>query len=225
MSTPATSANGEGRKYAAAVALGLAGIQGAADSVDFLHPRLAPPKQQRIPRWALTAALSVIMVIAMAIWAYTDLQNMRAKLATDQAKYKAEEARLKVAEEFVNKVSFAQAWHGGNPRYLACLQDLTVSIPEDYQTYVTNIVIQEVPKPQVTSSTTKARAPANETRPLSVHLFGKTADHDKVSTLLTQLQRVPTFSDVTLTNSNSNPRERDWSFAVTFTYTPAKAAH
>lgn len=226
VSTPATSANGEGRKYAAAVALGLAGIQGAPDSVDFLHPRLAPPKQRRIPPWALTAALSVIVVIALATWAYTNLQDMRTKLSADQSKFKTEEARLKVAEDFVNKVSFAQAWHGGNPRYLACLQDLTVSIPEDYQTYVTNIVIQEVPKPQVTTLNPKApKAPANETRPLSVHLFGKTADHDKVSTLLTQLQRVPTFSDVTLTNSNSNPRERDWSFAVTFTYTPPKAAH
>lgn len=226
VSTPATSANGEGRKYAAAVALGLAGIQGAADSVDFLHPRLAPPKQQRIPPWALTAALSVIVVIGLCVWAYSDLQNMRAHLASDQAKYAAESPRLTVAEDFVNKVSFAQAWHGGNPRYLACLQDLTVSIPEDYQTYVTNIVIQEVPKPQVTNSATKApKAAANETRPLSVHLFGKTADHDKVSTLLSQLQRVSTFSDVTLTNSNSNPRERDWSFSVTFTYTPPKAAH
>lgn len=226
VSTPATSANGEGRKYAAAVALGLAGIQGDPDTVDFLHPRLAPPKQQRIPRWALTAALSVIVIIALAVWAYSDLQNLRAKLASDQSKYKAESPRLALAEDFVNKVSFAQAWHGGNPRYLACLQDLTVAIPEDYQTYVTNIVIQEVPKPAVTSSSTKApKAAANETRPLSVHLFGKTGDHDKVSRLLSQLQLVPTFTDVTLTNSNANPRERDWSFAITFTYTPPKAAH
>lgn len=226
VSTPATSANGEGRKYAAAVALGLAGIEGSTDTVDFLHPRLAPPKQQRIPRWALTAALSVIVVVALCVWAYTNLQNLRAKLASDQAKYNDEHARLVIAEDFVNKVSFAQAWHGGNPRYLACLQDLTVSMPEDYQTYVTNIVIQEVPEPQAANSTAKPqKAAANETRPLAVHLFGKTGDHDKVSGLVNQLQRISTFSNVTLTNSNSNPRERDWSFSVTFTYTPPKAAH
>jgi Tfp pilus assembly protein PilN len=225
VSTPATNANGEGRKYAAAVALGLAGIQGADDSVDFLHPRLAPPKQQRVPQWAMVAGLSVILVISLAIWAYADLQNQRTLLATNQAKYNAESGRLTVAEKFVDTVSFAQAWHGGNPRYLACMQDLTVAVPEDYLTYVTSIVIHEAPKPQVTATPTPsktAKNPLNETRPLVVQVFGKTSDQDKVHTLLAQLQHVPTFSEVMLSNSNANVRERNWSFAITFTYTPPK---
>lgn len=223
VSTPATNANGEGRKYAAAVALGLAGIQGADDSVDFLHPRLAPPKQQRVPQWALLAGLSVILVISLGIWAYADLQSQRILLATNQAKYNGESGRLAVDEAFVDKVSFAQAWHGGNPRYLACMQDLTVAVPEDFLTYVTSIVIHEAPKPQVTGTPSKApKGALTEAHPLIVQVFGKTSDQDKVHTLLAQLQHVPTFSEVMLSNSNSNARERNWSFAITFTYTPPK---
>lgn len=224
VSTPATSANGEGRKYAAAVALGLAGIQGTGESIDFLHPRLAPPQKQRVPRWALSAGLAVVLLIVLSIWAYLDLQGIQARLAADQARYNAESDRLAIDKKFVEKVSFAQAWHGGNPKYLGCLQDLTVALPEDYLTYVTSITIQEAAKPLASSSTNKPeKSAASDTRPLTVHLAGKTSDHDRVSNLAKQLQQVPTFSDVTLSTSNSNVRERDWSWAITFTYTPPKA--
>jgi hypothetical protein len=222
VSTPATSANGEGRKYAAAVALGLAGIQGAADTVDFLHPRLAAPKQQRVPRWAVSAALAVIVVIAVSIWAYSDLQNLKTRLASDQTRYNAKSGKLALDEAFVTKVTFAKAWHGGDPRHLGCLQDLTVAIPEDSSTYVTGITIQDPPKP-LTNTTAEAKKAAADQRQLSVHLSGKTSDHNRFSDLLTQLQQVSTFSQVLVTNSNANPRERDWSFAVTFTYTPPRA--
>ena len=223
--TPATSANGEGRKFASAVALALAGITGTDDSVDFLHPRLAPPKEQRIPPWAMLAGLSVILVISLGILAYTNLQSMRTKLATDQATYNAQSTQLADREQFVNKVSFAQGWHGGNPRYLACLQDLTTAIPEDFVTYVTSVVIQEEPKPQGNVAPAKAPVGAlSEPHRLIVHLFGKTSDHDSVQTLLGRLQGVSTFSQAMLSNSNSNPREKDWSFSITFTYTPPKTS-
>lgn len=223
VSTPATSANGEGRKYAAAVALGLAGIEGTEESVDFLHTRLAPPQQQRVPRWAVWAGVTVLLLVALSIWAYVDLQRLQTKVAADTARYNQESDRLKTARDFVQKVSFAQAWHGGNPRYLACLQDLTVAVPEDYLTYVTSVTIQEAIKPQDSSTANKPeKSAATDARPLSVHLAGRTSDHDKVSNLVKQLQQVPTFSNVTLSTSNSNVRERDWSWAITFTYTPRK---
>lgn len=49
---------------------------------------------------------------------------------------------IKEADQFVQKVTFAQAWRG-NPRYLACLRNITTAIPEDKQTYATNITIKE----------------------------------------------------------------------------------
>jgi Tfp pilus assembly protein PilN len=221
--TPATSANGEGRRFAAAVALGLSGLGSTAESVDFLHPRLAPPKEQRIPRWAMIAGIVVVFLLAVGFYAYSNLQAQRAKLASEQARYDEQKGRLAVAEAFVAKVSFAQAWHGGNPRYLACLQELTVAVPEDMQTYLTSVVLHEVPKPPPTGGNTKAKtAPQSDVQPLTVQIYGKTSDQGRVTTLLEHLQHVPNFKEPTVTNSNVNPRERTWSFTITMTYVQPK---
>lgn len=227
VAAPATSANGEGRKYAAAVALGLAGVGLGEESVDFLRPRLAPPKQQRVPQWALIAGAVVLLLVAVGAWGYVDLQMQRQTLTTAQAKYDAEKARLQTAEQFVDKVSFAQAWHGGNPRYLACLQDLTMAVPEDLQTYMTSVVIHEAPKPQQTSGTPNAKqklAQLTEVRPLNVQIFGKTENQERIHALLDRLQHAPNFSEVLVSNSSANARERNWSFSITMNYTPPKAA-
>jgi Tfp pilus assembly protein PilN len=221
---PATSSNGSGRKYAAAVALGLTGVGLGDESVDFLHPRLAPPKEQRVPRWAVTGGLAVLVLVALGIFMYVDLQTKRADLSKLQSQYQAQEPQLKTAEAFVSKVSFAQAWHGGNPRYLACLQDLTNAVPEDLQTYMTSVVIHEAPKPQQTSGTAKPKvAPAGEVRPLQVQIFGKTENQERINLLLGRLQHTPTFTDVRLGNSSANARERNWTFTITMNYVPPKA--
>jgi Tfp pilus assembly protein PilN len=223
---PATSANGSGRKYAAAVALGLAGVGLGDESVDFLHPRLAPPKEQRVPRWVITAGLAVLVLVSLGVWGYVDLQTKQTNLSKLQDQYHAEESRLKTAEAFVTKVSFAQAWHGGNPRYLACLQDLTNAVPEDMQTYMTSVVIHEAAKPQQASgtNTAKPKVPAaNEVRPLTVQIFGKTENQERINLLLGRLQHAPAFTDVRLGNSSANARERNWSFTITMNYVPPKA--
>jgi Tfp pilus assembly protein PilN len=222
---PATSTNGTGRKYAAAVALGLAGVGLGDESVDFLHPRLAAPKEQRIPRWAITGGLAVLVLLAICAYAYVDLQAQRTKLADLQAKYDSQKTQLSTAEAFVSKVSFAQAWHGGNPRYLACLQDLTTAVPEDLQTYMTSVVIHDAPKPQQNSGSAKPKvAPPSEVRPLTVQIFGKTENQERINLLLGRLQHAPTFTDVRLGNSSANARERNWAFTITMNYVPPKAA-
>lgn len=222
--TPATSANGSGRKYAAAVALGLTGIGLGEESVDFLHSRLAPPKEQRVPRWAITGGLAVLVLVALAIFAYADIQQLQSTLSKKQAEFDAQKTRLDTAEAFVSKVSFAQAWHGGNPRYLACLQDLTNAVPEDMQTYMTSVVIHEAPKPQQTSGTAKPKLPQpGDVRPLQVQIFGKTENQERINLLLGRLQHAPNFTDAQLGNSSANARERNWTFTITMTYVPPKA--
>jgi hypothetical protein len=85
INTNGSSANGEGRKFAAAVALGLVGLGESDLSVDFLASRLAPPKEQRVPRWAVVAAVAAIVVIGGVIVAYNNLKQDQAKLADLQA--------------------------------------------------------------------------------------------------------------------------------------------
>lgn len=228
VSAPATSANGEGRKYAAAVALGLAGIGRGEQSVDFLHPRLAPPKPQRIPQWAILAITAAVVLIACCVWGYVHLHSLESEHDSLQATLDQEKTEITTASTFVAKVQFAQAWYAANPRYLACLRDLTTAMPEDNVTYATSVVLREVvhaPSGQAASNASVAlKQLQGDTRALSAQLFGKTSDQERVQALQDRMQHVPTFSKVEVVNSNANTREHDVSFQITWIYTPPKPA-
>ena len=75
----------------------------------------------------------------------------------------ADTDKIKAATEFVNKVSFAQSWHMGNPRYLACLRDLTDAMPQDFQTYAMALTLRDEAPPQNSSSTAKPVAATQRT--------------------------------------------------------------
>ena len=140
-----TAASGDGRHYATAVALALSAMGEHRQAVDFLHSRLAPLPVRRIPQWAVTATLALIALVGGAYLANDYQQRQQATL--DDLTRKVEERKPTEAEArvFVDKVSFAQRWHGGNPRYLACLRDLTATLPDDHETYATNLTCTSRP--------------------------------------------------------------------------------
>jgi hypothetical protein len=214
--------NGEGRRYAAAVALGLAGIADKRFAIDFLHSRLAPPIAQRIPNWAITAALGAIVLIGSIVGGYTDLQHRQTALDTINNQLNNEKSEIAAADLFVSKVSVAQAWHGGNPRYLACLRDLTNSVPDDHQTYVTNLHLNETARTSATPGTSAAKTV--EIRTLTGQLVGKTGDQQQVQAILDQMRRNPAFIDVKNGGSEETGRSREVSFSINFVYLPVKSA-
>lgn len=220
--TTAAAKNGDGRKFAAAVALGLAGIGQGRPLVDFLHSRLAPVKRQLIPRWAWAVAAAVILVIGGAAYAYSYLQQQQTSLDAIQKQLADAKSEITTATAFVSKVSFASAWHGGSPRYLACLRDLTTAIPEDGQTYATSVIIRETAKPPTGSSTSNSNvAPkANEIPTLSGLMYGKTSDQQRVQGIIDRMNRMPAvFKDVKLGGSDAG-RGHEVSFSISFTYVP-----
>jgi hypothetical protein len=214
--------NGEGRRYAAAVALGLAGLGEERLAIDFLHSRLAPPKPQRVPKWVTPAALGAVLFISAILWGYTDLQRQQSNLDKVNLQLNSEKDEIAAAAAFVSKVSVAQAWHGGNPRYLACLKDLTNAIPNDNQTYATSLHISETPKPPPVPGI----SPANtiDVRSLTGQLIGKTSDQQRVQAILDQMKRNPAFTDVKNNGSEETGRSREVSFSINFVYVPPKAA-
>ncbi len=135
-------ANGQGAKYAAAVALALSAMDDAGPGIDFLHSRLAPPREHRIPRWAYIAMAAVLLVIGICIYAYTDLDRREKTVADLQFQIDRQQKQVDAATEFVSKVTLAQYWHAGEARYLACMRDLDDVIPEDGQTYATSLDIK-----------------------------------------------------------------------------------
>lgn len=197
--------NGIGQ-YATAIALGLGGISDQAPAVDFLHSRLAPPRQHRVPRWAIIAAAAVVVFIAGTVYAYHDLGDQAATVATMQARYDGMKGHIDDANAFVQKVSFAQAWHGGDPRYLACIRDMTVAMSDDFDTFSIGLIVSDAPHPP--------RTP--DTHALVGVLQGKAADQQRVISLINRLRRIPAF-EVTPGGSEVS-KGREVTFSLNFKY-------
>ena len=222
----AAASNGEGRKFAAAVALGLLAGANSSAQIDFLHSRLAPAKQPNIPRWAMITSLVTLLVLVLFFLAYSDMQSRQARLDKLNRQLDSVHDKVKSANEFVTKVSFAQAWHMGSPRYLACLRDLTLAIPQDGQTYALSLTLRESVPPVGGNSGggSSGTGPKISTvRTLTGRLDGKTSDQRRAQQTLDQLKKMPgSFTDVKPGGTQDAGRGREVSFSITFTYLPPK---
>jgi hypothetical protein len=219
----AAGRNGEGPKYAAAVALALAGIGIVDPSVDFLHSRLAPPEPRKIPRWAIYTGIAAILLIGLGILAYISIQQQQAALDLQKKKLDGIQPQITEATAFVTKVSVAQGWYGGNPRYLACIRDVTNAMPNDGVTYATSLVLRENTHAQAVAG----KPPADPNTLLGT-LDGKTANQQGVLVIQEHLRHTPGFADVEvpgttggIASGSKNVAEVAWS--ITFEYTAPKA--
>ncbi len=213
----ATGLNGESSRYAPAVALALTGMAGRP-AVDFLHSRLAPPKTARVPRWAILAGIAVLAAIAWGVTSYMDLQSRETDLTDIQTKIANNKKPRDQAKQFVDMVSTAQGWHGGDPRYLYCLRDLTQAIPDDGATYTTNLTVREPPKASGSSSSSQAKPV--DPRMLLGTFGGKTANQQNVQLIVDRIRSNKAFGDVKLGGTQDLGRDRGVTFTITFSYTP-----
>lgn len=219
------SANGDGRKFAAAVALAASGLGRRRPAVDFLHSRLAAAKPQRFPQWAVWAAgaAALLLVICLAGWA--DLVHQQNKLDALNEQINDTKDQVVQATDFVSRVTAIQHWHGGDQRYVACLCNLTSAIPEDGQTYATSLTVGEATRFTSGSAAMSASAQKNgDDRGLSCQMIGKTSDQQHARALVDRISGVPGFSEVTLNGTQDSGREKQVSFSITFIYTPPKSA-
>jgi Tfp pilus assembly protein PilN len=210
--SPLSNGNGEDGRYGAAVALALAGLSPPPMPIDFLHPRIAAALPRRFPRWVIPSVAAAILLIALGIYAWNDLLQQQADVAKRQQQVDQMQPELKVAEAFVSRISFAQAWHGDEPRYLACLRDLTEAFPEDGTSYATALTIHGL--------TTTVQSKTIETGLLAGQLSGKTSEQQRVSTILDKIKRSGAFADVTLGGTQDAGRGREVAFTITFVYHP-----
>jgi hypothetical protein len=224
--------NGDGQKYAPAVALALSALADNDLPVDFLHSRLAPPKVHRIPRWAYIAALAFVALVAFSVYSYEDLQRQQADLDKAKAQLATQMPTIRDAEQFVQKVSFAQAWRGGNPRYLACLRDITDAIPDDKQTYVTNITVKENSREKTagsagsagSASAGTAAAKGADAITLSGQLYLKTTDQKSAQAVVDRMRRNPAFIEAKPGPTSDVGRGSEVQSSINFTYLPPKLA-
>jgi hypothetical protein len=210
--------NGDGQKYAAAVALAVSAMSEAGTAVDFLHSRLAPPPPKRIERWMVVAAIAVVAIIVGSIYAYQYQQTQQQALDQLNAQVDAQKQPADNAKVFVDKVSLAKNWHAGDPRYLACLRDMTEAVPDDGGMYATSLSMKEI-MPMGNTAT-----PDPDVGKIQCQLDGKARDAGRPGELSDLLKNNKAFSSVSLTGTNYIPRERATSFTINFKYDPTKAA-
>lgn len=213
---PRPGLNGQVVHHAAPIAVAMSGMDASGRTVDFLHSRLAPVQERRIPRWAIITAVATVLVIAAGALVYQNLLSQQDALRTLQARLGNMQGQIKSADAFVTTVSHARHWHAENPRYLACLNDLSAAFPTDGQTYAVSIMIRE-------TMAVGPRGKAVATGTLTGQCYGKTSDQERFQRLLEQLKRNPAFTDVKLGGSQDTGRAGDVSFSITFTYRPAPA--
>lgn len=133
----------DGRVGGRAIALALPLLARHRPAIDFLHPRLVPPKPSRIPRrvlWASVAAVFAFLVMALA---YADLTSLQRQVSGLEGQLHQLDPSLAIARPYVNRMKYAESFREGDPRILACLRDLAVAVPGDGKTYLTGFRLQE----------------------------------------------------------------------------------
>lgn len=133
----------DGRVGGRAIALALPLLERKRPAVDFLHPRLVPPRPAKIPRrvfWISSAAAAAVLIVALG---YADLMGLQRQVAGLEDQYRLLTPALQIAKPFVNRMKFAETFRTSDPCVLACLRDLAVALPPDNRTYLTGFRLQD----------------------------------------------------------------------------------
>jgi hypothetical protein len=222
--TGAAGVNGEGPKFAPAVAVALSVMGENGPAIDFLHSRLAPPREHRIPRWAYIAAGVLVILIVMIVWGYHDLSQRQQAVDARNAQIASEKAQADAARDFVSKEALAEYWRGGDPRYMECIRDLYSVIPEDGQTYATSLEIKAPTPPMTQDKQSGIPAPsADAQRILSVALQGHAPSVDLPTRIADRMNQNPAFKNVKLGPETKVPRTQEYLFSITYDYVAPKA--
>ena len=186
------------------------------------------PPVRRVQSWMVLTGLAVVLAIVAVVGAYLDIQHLTSEKAALDSKLTDEGPRIKTAQDFVSKVTFAEHWEAGDPRYVACLRDITELLPVDGQTYVTGLSIHEIEQ-KIDPYAKQTSVPASPERNLAVTINGKAPNQERALQLRDSfLQHRDWFEDVKLpkviTSAGTRFSAPEASFTITCTFkaTPLK---
>lgn len=190
--------NLESGKLGSAVALALSSARPERLAVDFLHTRLALPKQHRIGRQTLLGIATGIVIAAALGWIVFDIHNQQTALAELKDKLDKLKPSVKAAQAVVDKVRGTRGWFQTRPPYLACLGDITAAFPAEGRVYASMFSFHADGKGQVA---------------------GKAPDLESIQRVQERLLANPKFKDVKrLDSRDAGGRSKETAFTFTFTY-------
>jgi Tfp pilus assembly protein PilN len=190
-------------RYAPAAALALTAARLAgrlqAAPVDFLRPRLAPPRKRRISRAAVwTIILSAAVVLALGSLVY-DVQRAQGQLDQLQAEKESMKDEVAGAKALDDRVRSARGWFDNRSPMLEALRELTMVFREDERIYVTSFTLRDNRKGQIN---------------------GRASDERFIRALLDRLKENKKFADVKLLEMrDAGGNTREVTFGIGFTYT------
>jgi hypothetical protein len=194
----AQSGEGEGRQFAAAAALGLAGARRELLTVDFLHSRIMPKKSKLPARYALWAAALGLTLILCGLFLFWDWQKDKEEVAALNVRLEGMKKDIDAAQSIVQKVSFARSWYSGRPKILDCLRELALAFPPEGRIWVTSLAMREDKRGVIS---------------------GKSLDEKSVLEVLDTLKGNGIFSDVQmLYMRDTGKSSQEVSFAINFTF-------
>jgi hypothetical protein len=134
---------------ASAIALTLPLLRGQRLAVDFLHPRLAPPRPKAVPRRVLWASVAAATLLFCIIACYGDIWILQRQITSIDRELQIKEPQLQIARPYVASMQFAEGFRTSSPRHLACLADITAALPPDGQTYLTSFQLKSNMKGEI----------------------------------------------------------------------------
>ena len=198
---PSAAGTGGAGRFAPAAALGLLALQGGAVVPDLLDSRLVERKPSRAAKPIVWGVLVGVVVALGIAFAWYDLSSQRNQIAVLKTKLAEIQPELKRDEATIARVSYAQQWKDQEPRFLACLRDLTAMFPDDGQIWATSLSLNDDGRGRLEAQSTSSDAPKLALRKLEDH---------------------PHFAEVNVRSiQNVGRNTTDQGFAITFRYTGA----
>jgi hypothetical protein len=189
---------GAGR-FAPAAALGLLALGRGRIRPDLLNSRLVEKKKSRAAKplvWAVVVGSVALFAVAYAAY---DLTAQRREVESLKGQLVELQPRLKTGEATIARVTFAQRWQEQDPKFLACLRNLTNVFPDEGQVWANRLTLGDDGR-----GTMEVQA----------------TDYDLADASLQRLQKDGHFKEVKVVTIGATGRNsRDVSFSVAFRFT------
>jgi hypothetical protein len=181
-----------------AAALAMTGTTRQLLGIDFLNSHLNPPKQKlnkKLISWAIAGVVTLLFCCLLML---LDWQNDKRQVTELSVQLQQMQPDIATAEEIVKKVTFTRGWYQDRPRFLDCLQQLTIMFPQQPNIWVTSLALRENTRAIVT---------------------GRALNETSVLDVLDKIKASVSFSDVQMLYMRDAGRgSREVSFAIDFSF-------
>lgn len=199
------SLNGEAHQVIAEriwPAIALAGLGGGANRlpVDFLEPKLAPPKESRIRRQTVLAMLACVTVLAALVWLVITVHQMEQEAVVLEEALEARQPEIAAAQATLDALRVGRTYFESRPSILDALAELARTFPEEGSVWASAFTMRPGGKGQLT---------------------GKASDQQAILSVRDALMADPAFEAINLIDSRAaGGRGGEVSFSLSFTYVP-----